>query len=77
MRQFTALEATDFTFVLNGVDALETQLFAAADLLLPLAGREGAFLAQRFHPFQFRQGQFPLVFPMIRGVLLIERHIAV
>ncbi len=40
MRQLAALEATDLGFVFDGIDALQAELFAAADFLAAIGGPE-------------------------------------
>jgi hypothetical protein len=73
VRQFSALETTDFGFVLDGFDALQAELFAASNFFLPLARWNRCFLFQRPHAFhlaEIRQGA--LMAAMTRRVTLIK-----
>ncbi len=73
VRQFSALEATDLGLVLNGVDALQAELFAAANFFLPLANRNRCFLLQRPHAFHLAEiGQRTLMVAMTRRVSFIK-----
>ena len=77
MRQFAALETTDLAFVLNRIDAVEAEFLTPPHLLLPLARGDCAFLAESPHAFQVGQGQFSLVFPIVRGMRFVKGHISI
>ena len=76
MRQFTTLEATDLGLILDGIDALQAELFAAPDLLFPLRGGKRGFFLECFHalkPGEIRQGA--LVFTVVGSVSVIKSHV--
>jgi hypothetical protein len=74
VRQLAALKATNLGFVLDGIDAVQAEFLAAPYFLLPLSRRNLALIPKSFHTFEFWQLHFSGVFPMFRGMALVEGH---
>ena len=74
VRQFATLKATDLGLVLDGIDAFQAEFLAAPHFLLPLARRNLALIPKSFHALEFWQLHFSGVFPMFRGMALVEGH---
>ena len=71
--KLAALEATDLGLVLDGVDAFQAELFAAAHFRLPLAKWDRGFFPEGAHAFQFAEiGQRSRVLAVTGRVAFIE-----
>ena len=75
MRRASSLEATDVALVLDGVGRLQSQLLDPLFLLLGVGRGNGGLVALILHPFVLAQvRKVSGMLPMVRSVLLVERH---